>query len=398
MGNENLRKRQWRPGASHSPSGTRAVVIGGGPAGLGTAARLAGNGIEVTVLERGEAIASRWRNGYDALRLNTSSLFSYLPGQRFPRRLGKWIGRDDLVAYYREYAASHGLQIHTGIDAERVERVEGGWEVQASQSRFRAEVAVVATGKHHTPMVPGWPGLAGFQGTLLHAAEYRNAVRFRDQRVLVVGVGNSGTDIAVDLAYGGAAEVWISARRPPHLLRRQLMGLPHDVLSVATRRLPERMVDRGALLIRRLTIGDLGEVGLPIPEDGAATRFAAEGRVPTIDSGDFIQAVRGGRISVVAGIERFADGAVILRDRSSVSPDAVVAATGYRSDLESLVGHLGVLDSRGLPTVHGGATHAAAPGLYFVGFRDPRSGHLRELRLQAKQVRCAVSESMPTLS
>jgi len=143
--------------------------------------------------------------------------------------------------------------------------------------------------------------------------------------------------------------------------------------------------------MRRLTIGDLGEMGLPVPDDGTIARLEADGRVPAIDAGDFVGAIRAGQISVVAGVRRFERRAVLCDNGTALEPDAVIAATGYRSDLGALVEHLGVLDARGLPVVHGGDESASAPRLYFVGFMDPRSGHLRELRLQAEQVARAVT-------
>jgi putative flavoprotein involved in K+ transport len=120
------------------PIETQVVVIGAGPAGLGAAACLCESGADVALLERGDDLAVSWRQAYDSLRLNTSSLFSYLPGRRFPRRLGMWVSRDDLVAYYSAYAASHDLRIHTGVTAARLEQIEGGWEIQTSRGPLRA--------------------------------------------------------------------------------------------------------------------------------------------------------------------------------------------------------------------------------------------------------------------
>jgi cation diffusion facilitator CzcD-associated flavoprotein CzcO len=343
------------------------------------------------VLEQGDDVAASWRKGYDRLRLNTSSWFSHLPGKRFPLRLGRWISRDDLIRYYSDYANERRLRIHTGVIAKRIERIDGGWRVQTSRGPRDAEFVVVATGRQRAPVIPEWPGLGDFPGPVIHSADYRNADPFDGHRVLVVGTGNSGFDIALDLAAGGAAKVWLSARRPPHLVPREVMHLPHDLLGVTGRRLPRRFVDANARLIRRLTIGDLEAVGLPVPDDGAVTRFEQDGRVPTIDSGEIVQAVRAGNVTVVAGVSAFSDGSALLADGAEVQPDAVIAATGYRCGLDSLVGHLGVLDAGGVPFVHGGKDHPSAPRLYFAGFLDPRSGQLRELRLQARRIAQAVA-------
>jgi putative flavoprotein involved in K+ transport len=372
--------------SAQTPRMHEAIVIGAGPGGLATAACLKNANIETLLLERGEDVATTWRNGYDRLRINTSSWFSHLPGRRFPRKAGRWIARDELVAYYRDYVELNGLRIQTDVEAKRLEQTGDDWEIATSRGLLRARIVIVATGRQNTPAIPDWPGLAEFQGELTHSSRYRDAMPFRDRRVLVVGTGNSGTDIALDLAEAGAAKVWLSARRPPHIVRRELWGIPHDAFGVAGRHAPRRFVDAGSRFLRMLTVGDLSEIGLPIPDDGAVTRFEEDGRVPTIDSGDFVSAVRGGQISIVAGVNGLASDSALLADGTRVEPEAIVAATGYRPDLNRLVGHLGLLDAKGIPIVHGIRAHASAPNLHFVGFVDPRSGQLRELRLQAKRV------------
>jgi putative flavoprotein involved in K+ transport len=338
------------------------------------------------ILERGKSIAPKWRAGYDRLRINTSSWFSYLPGRRFPRKAGRWVSRDDLVAYYDDYAARHELRVQTGVEAKRIEPADGGWRVETSNDPVMARAVVVATGKQCTPVIPRWPGRDRFGGELIHAADYRNARPYRGRRVLVVGIGNSGMDIAVDLVEEGAENVWVSIRRPPHIVRREVLGLPHDMLGVLSRRSPRRMVDANAKLLRRLTVGDLGDLGLPIPDDGPVSRLEREGKVPTVDPGDFVASVRRRRLTVVAGLARFEENTIVLSDGMRIPAEVVVAATGYRANLESLVGHLALLDEAGLPVVRGAQTHPSAPGLYFVGFVDPRSGLLRELRLEAQRV------------
>jgi cation diffusion facilitator CzcD-associated flavoprotein CzcO len=363
------------------------IVIGAGPGGLGTAALLQEQGLDVVVLERAPHVAPRWRSAYDRLRANTSSWFSHLPGERFPRQYGRWPTRDQMVAYYTAYARERGLDVRTGVEAERVERVGDRWEVATSAGRFAADVVAVATGKHKTPVIPDWPGRATFAGELLHADDYRHAGPYRGLRALVVGAGNSGMDIALDLLEGGAREpVGVSFRRPPHIMPRAVLGLPQDVLGVASRRAPRRLVDLNAKAIRRVAIGDLADVGLPIPRDGTITRFEEDGRVPTVDAGGFTRAVRAGRIRVFGAVARLERNRVVFADGRALEADVVVAATGYRPDLEGLVGHLGLLDDAGLPRVHAGETDPRAPGLHFVGYLDPRSGQLRELRLQARAV------------
>jgi putative flavoprotein involved in K+ transport len=153
------------------------AVVGAGPAGLGTAAMLGRQGVETIVVDRAPHLASSWRSRYDGFRLNTSSWFSYLPGQRFPRAAGRWPSRDAVVAYYERYARNNRLrfQLHTVV--ERVERAPSGWTLRTSRGELHAEYVVVATGKYHTAVIPPWEGKDEYPGELVHSSAYRNPPR-----------------------------------------------------------------------------------------------------------------------------------------------------------------------------------------------------------------------------
>lgn len=134
----------------------------------------------------------------------------------------------------------------------------------------------------------------------------------------------------------------------------------------------------------RIAVPDLAAQGLPRPTTGLYSRVK-EGAIPVQDVG-LINAVKKGRVAPVATVESFDQDTVILADGTRITPDAVIAATGYRRALEDLVGHLDVLDARGRPVTHGGRTPKQAPGLYFTGFTNPISGMLREMALDAEKI------------
>jgi putative flavoprotein involved in K+ transport len=361
------------------------VVVGAGPAGLGTAAELGRRGVEALLVDRASDVAAAWRGRYDHFRLNTSSWFSFLPGRRFPREAGRWPSRDALVAYYEAYARDHGLRFQGETEVERIDRRPGGWRVRTSRGEIGADRVVVATGKYRTPVRPSWPGSDDFAGELVHAADYRNSRPYRGRDVLVVGSGASGFEIATQVARDGGGTVWLAIRTPPHIVRRSIGPIPIDFFAVLGRPLPVPLVDRIGKLMRRVAIGDLSAYGLPTPRDGIYTRLKRTGMVGTID-GPYVQAVKRGLVQVVPAVERVDGSDVVLADGSRLAPDAVVAATGYRRDLEPLVGHLGVLGDDGQPVVHGSSTDPVAPGLHFIGFSEPLSGNLRELRRDAKRI------------
>jgi putative flavoprotein involved in K+ transport len=387
-------------------------IIGGGPAGLAVAAVLGKRGIPVTVLERTENIAASWRTYYDNLRLPTVPRLSGLPGMRIQATGGRWVSRDDMVRYLERYAAVHRIDIVTGVDVQRIDRGDDAgqagddagqagddasqagdatgnvarWLLRLRHGTIAADTVVVATGYSHTPHVPDWPGQASFPATIGHARNYRNSKPYANCEVLVVGGGNAGADIAVDLAHGGASSVRLAVAAPPHIIRRDMDGWAGVLMAMLTRRLPDRLFDYAARWISRLSLPDLSRYGLARPADDMRTRLARDRAVPVWDTG-LVSAVRSGAIEVVPRVVGFDHGKVRLADGSMLSPDAVIAATGYRQGLETLTGHLGVLDEDGLPCVRGAA---AAPGLYFAGYTLSLHGHLHEIAAEARRIARAI--------
>jgi putative flavoprotein involved in K+ transport len=369
------------------------VIVGGGSAGLATAALLRERGFAPLVLEAGPEPGAAWRQRYDRLRLHTPRLLSGLPGMRIPRRFGRWVGRDDLLEYFRRYAELHRLDVRTDARVVRIEANGDTWRLETAGGPLRAERVIVATGYNGTPFIPDWPGRAGFAGELIHSSAYMRPAAFRDRDVLVVGAGNSGAEIAHDLIDGGARRSRLSVRTPPQIVRRATAGIPAQLIGMAIRHMPPDWVDPISKTQRKLSIPDLTAQGLPRPEHGIRTAFIATGTTPILDVG-IVDAVRKGRVEVVAAVEGFEGVDVLLADGSRIQPDVVIAATGFRAGLDGLVGHLGVLTPRGLPTKTDG--EPALPGLWFVGFTPTLGGQLREGSIAARKVADGIASRSPT--
>ncbi|AIR98978.1 flavin-containing monooxygenase [Streptomyces glaucescens] len=378
--------------APAAPGRHPVYVIGGGPGGLAAAYALRARGVRAVVLERSDRVGASWRRHYDRLHLHTTRRLSGLPGLPMPRRFGRWVCRDDVVRYLEKYAEHHRLDVVTGVEVTRVDRSPDGtgWLLHATGGReLTGAAVVVATGYNHTPRVPDWPGLADWNGDFRHSRDYRNAAPYAGRDVLVVGVGNTGAEIAVDLVEGGAARVRLAVRTVPHIVRRSRAGWAAQYSGVLARRLPVRLVDALARPLARISVPDLSSHGLPRPGTGLYSR-QREGAVPVQDVG-LIDAVRRGEVEIVAAVDSFEGGKVVLADGDRIAPDAVIAATGYVRALEGLVGHLGVLDAHGRPVAHGPRTPRQAPGLYFTGYTNPISGMLRELARDAEKIARAVA-------
>ncbi|MEA2403625.1 MAG: putative flavoprotein involved in transport, partial [Thermoleophilaceae bacterium] len=329
--------------------------------------------------------------------LHTVRWLSNLPGYRFSRRHGNWVSRDGVVAYLERYARHHDLDVRTGVAVRRLERdaASGQWELDTSDGPLRARFVVVATGYNHTPVLPDWPGRDSFAGELIHGQDYRNPEPYRGRDVLVVGSGNTGAEIAVDLVEGGAARVRIAIRTPPNVMLREVNGVPSQVTGVLMRRLPVKVADAIASASAKMAIGDLTPYGLPPAPRGPFTRAVKEDAIPILDVG-LVKMLKEGRVEVVAAVDGFDGADVLLADGSRIQPDAVIASCGYARGLEPLVGHLGLLGFKGRPTVHAGETHPNAPGMYFIGYTNPVSGMFREFGIVAKKIARAIARERRT--
>lgn len=238
------------------------IVVGAGPAGLSAAAALEERGSKPLVLEQGDGIGTAWRQRrYDRLHLHTVRALSGLPGLAIPRSYGRWVSRDDFVRYLEAYARRFDIQPRLGMSVERIDRSDGGWRLTTSEGPLEGRNVVVATGYSNVPRPLDWPGVDGYSPELVHSVDYRNSAPYRDRDVLVVGTGNSGAEIAVDLVEGGAAKVRLAVRTPPNIVRRERFGIPAQVIGIALGKLPGRTLNPIGRTLRRLTIPDLRAYG-----------------------------------------------------------------------------------------------------------------------------------------
>jgi putative flavoprotein involved in K+ transport len=357
------------------------VVIGAGPAGLAVARELEHHHrISALVIDRAAAPAVSWRTRYDNFRLNTNGFLSHLPGQRIPLAAGRWPTKEDMVCYFDSYVRLQNITLQLECEVSRIDRAEGGWLIDTSSGKVRTSAVVLATGRYHTPIIPPWPGLDHFSGELVHSGNFRNAWPFRNRDVLVVGAGNSAADIAVQLADNGSRKIWLAVRTPPHLVRRAMGPFPSDIFLELFARVPARMIDPLIARLNRLLFGDLSVYGFQKPPLGLKATVEQRGRIPTL-ADELVDTVRAGRVEVVAAVAAVESDRVILADATAVAPEVIIAATGFSTALDGLVGHLDVLDPDGNP--RGGFASHLGDGMFAIGYGIPPSGPLRAIRLAA---------------
>jgi putative flavoprotein involved in K+ transport len=358
-----------------------AVVIGAGPAGLAVARELEHqHGIKALVVDRAAAPAISWRTRYDNFRLNTTGFMSHLPGQRIPLTAGRWPTKEDMVRYFDRYVAQQNIGLELGCEVQRIHRAGEVWHLDTSSGEICTGAVILATGNYNAPSIPSWPGLGRFGGGIVHSGNFTNAWPYRGRDVLVVGAGNSGADIAVQLANDGAGRIWLAVRTPPHLVRRAIGPFPSDIVLELFSSVPARMVDPVIAVMNRLMWGDLSAYGFQRPPLGLKATVEKRGRIPTL-ADELIERVRAGRIEVVGAVKALESDRVILADGTSVAPHTIIAATGFGTDLDGLVGHLGVLDEHGNP--RGGFASHVGDGIFAIGYGIPPNGPLRAIRLNA---------------
>lgn len=355
------------------------VIIGGGQAGLATAYHLRRLGRDAVVLEADERIGESWRKRWDSLRLFTPAKYDGLPGMRFPAPRWSFPTKDEMADYLEAYAARFDLPVRTGVFVDRVYREDERYVIESGHRTYHSDNVVVASGAHREPRVPSVANDLDPRITQLHSADYRNVAQLQDGTALVVGVGNSGAEIAYELSrthrvsHAGTPSAEIPVRHgsvPARVVLPVIRFAGRHVLTVRTpvgRKVRPRFVRMAAPLIR-VKSADLAAAGVE--------------RVPRL-----------------AGV---VDGLPLLEDGRVLDVDNVVWCTGFRCDFSWI--DVPVFDSDGQP-FHDRGIVSSAPGLYFVGLvfqyaavSDVLPGVGRDAAHIAHHVASTAGRSAPTRS
>ena len=365
---------------------TDVLVVGAGPAGLAVAACLIGQGIRPAIIEKAGDIAASWRHHYDRLHLHTVKEHSALPGLPYPKEYPRYVPRAKVVEYLASYARHFDIAPHLDEEASAIARAGGGrWQTTTRTGRrFLSDSVVIATGANNQPSAPTFPGQEHYGGELSHSRSYRNPAPFAGKRVLVAGMGNTGAEIALDLAEQGIATE-ISIRSPINVVYRDVLGRPTQLTSMALSRLPASWGDAIAGVLRDLTVGDLSRYGIETSKASPLHDLRVHGRTPVIDVGT-VARIKAGDIGVRPGIREFTHGGVRFADGTEGRFDAVIMATGYRAGVADLFPDAELqTDAKGLPL--GLAGNGALSGVFFVGFDVRQAGGLlRTIGMQAREL------------
>lgn len=364
------------------------MIVGAGPAGLAVGACLKRANIPSIILERNQQVGSAWHRHYDRLHLHTDKFHSSLPFVPFPKTDPRYPSRTQVINYLESYARMFQLDIRFGQCVTAAYQQDGRWFVQTQDSSYNASNLVIAAGNTREPVVPTWRGQDLFQGEVLHSSEYKNGEPFRGQRVLVVGFGNSGGEIAIDLWERGA-QPSIAVKSGVNVIQREMLGLPFQFLAIPLSKLPARLADLISAPVRRLAIGDISKYGLEQLPYGPITQARKHGSIPLIDVGT-LQLIKEGHLKVYPGITEFKEDGVRFTDGREATFEAVILATGYRPRVSLFLDtDSNVMDEEGTPLSSGGTS--SLPGLYFCGYHTSSTGMLREVGIEARRITASIA-------
>jgi cation diffusion facilitator CzcD-associated flavoprotein CzcO len=361
----------------------RYCVIGAGAAGLAALQTLRDRKFDVDCFERSDRVGGHWHTDYECLHLITPRDSSGFDGFPMPPDYPLFPSRDQMRDYLMSFAAHHRLAQQIAFNAEvtSVEPLDesglAGWKVTTSNGACSTyDGVIVANGHLWDPLVPDYPGR--FDGRVLHSSEYRDAADLHGERVLVVGAGNSGCDLAVDAAQAGR-ETYISVRAGLVFQPKTLFGRPRSELPLLTR-LPVRLQERVTRGLIDVALGAPETYGLPKPQ----TRNLHRNR-PVVN-GQLLHFIDHGRVHVAPGIERFDGHDVHFTDGTVLPVDTIVFATGFNVSLPFLDRDL-LQWVDGAPERIAGMTLPVGLGcLYFVGLAAPRGPQLPVYSAQSRLV------------
>ncbi len=355
------------------------AIVGAGAAGLAVAHELQVRGVESTLLEA-DAVGHVWGRHYDRLHLHTLKQVSGLPGMAMPHDYPPFPSGEQVSDYLRAYRDRFHLDVRTGVTVDGANWDGWSWRLDTTNGPITADVLVAATGIWSTPWQPEIDGLESFEGQVIHSSEYRNPTSVEVHRVLVIGVGNSGSEIAVELVDAGL-DVAVSVRSGALFVPRPTSVAISWASAYLLRTLPPRLANAALRALRR----DHADIGLPLPPTCPIDTYPVVGY-------ELPDAVRAGRVITVPEVTSVQTDRVIFADRNERVVDSIVLATGFRPTLAWLPADVLDLSPDGSPVLDGSNCSLRHPRLYCVGFAYPNTeGWLQAIGRVASTTAAAIA-------
>jgi len=368
---------------------TEVLIIGASVAGLSTAAALQKRGIPYTLIEKADRVGAPWHRHYHRLHLHTPKGFSNLPFKKFPGSTPRYPSRQQVIDYLEDYRRTFNIDPVFHTEALETTRQQDHWHTVTNNGEYRSKYLVMATGRYNTPKQIDLEGEETFPGTIIHSSQFRTALDFRNQTVLVVGFGNSACEIALDLLEQGATPL-MSVRSPVNIVPRDIAGIPILALSYLLDPLPPRIADTLSKPLTHGLIGNLSRLGLRRKPYGPLEDIRLFGIPPVLDIGT-IKQIRKGQIRVHPGIDHIENNTVVFTDGSHRSVDTIITAVGYLCSFSPLrfVDPARIVD---LDRPASRQRYFGADGLYFCGYWISPTGQFRSIASDALRIAKHIAE------
>ncbi|XXG56022.1 hypothetical protein AAC387_Pa03g3552 [Persea americana] len=346
------------------------IVVGAGPSGLAAAACLTANGVPSLVIEKANCIGSLWQNRtYDRLKLHLPKQFCELPLMGFPPNFPKYPSKHQFVSYMESYAANFSIEPRFGqwVQSAEYDSACGFWRVRTEDSMYMTRWLIVATGENAEPVIPAISGIGRFEGPVIHTSLYKSGADFCHKKVLVMGCGNSGMEVSLDLCNHNATPYMV-VRNSVHVLPREMFGISTFGMAMALLKfLPLRLVDKLLLFVARFTVGNTDRLGLRRPKTGPIELKNSTGKTPVLDVGALAQ-IKSGNIKVMGGVKEITKRGAKFIDGQEKEFDSIILATGYRSNVPSWLKGSDLFTPQGMPKMPFPSGWKGENGLYSVGF------------------------------
>jgi len=376
-----------------NPIKHKIIIIGAGPAGLAIAGRLRRRNIDFQILEATSKIASAWHNHYDRLHLHTVKQWSHLPHFPFPKDYPIYIPRKKLIEYYANYSRKFEINPIFNKQVISIEKNNTFWQIRTKDAGlYQAEKVIVSTGVNRIPVRPNFEGENLFAGEIIHSKKYKNPIAFKGKKVLVVGMGNTGAEIALDLSEQDI-ETFLSVRGPVNIVPRDLNGRPVQITAKKLAKLPFGIGQWLSNQIRKIYIGNLDKYGIETPKKSPFKQLHETGKTPVVDIGT-VAAIKAGKIKVLPDIIKLSATCAYFSNETEQKIDAIILATGYKPKIEEFIERgLEVLDKFDCPnTPIGSGFHK---NMYFLGFDNYKLGGILGILIdESKQIADAVELSL----
>ena len=370
---------------------TNTLIVGASVAGLASAACLGIAHIDYIVIEKHAAIVTPWRNHYERLHLHTNKNLSHLPYRKFESGIPLYPGRLQVVEYMENYQEEFDINPIFNTEAKSIRKEGDVWITETSGGKIKSKFVIMATGAYGLPRTIDFKGMDSFPGKIIHSSQFKNAIEFKAQQVLVVGFGNSACEIAIYLHEQGASPA-LSVRSAVNVLPRDILGIPVLQLGLLMSALPPRFADKlNAPLIRLLT-GDIKKLGLRKLPYGPLEQMQKDQSVPLLDIGT-LKLIREGHCAVYDEIDRIEKRTVFFKSGRKQDFDVIIAAIGFDKGYEQNLLQVDKSRFDDLRVSVDKQKYFGKDGLYFCGFYVSPTGQIREIGMDAQKIAKSIAKN-----